>query len=439
MSLRTHDDKTGRLKAACTEHDDGTGLTTLQDLTFVFDVAGNLIQRTDAGQGLIEDFTYDTLNRVTSVVTVTGADPSDSSWAQPASLWSGGSTTTVDVIYDSLGNIVSKTGIGAYTYGEDHGCGAGIAGPHAVSSITSVEVDEKNTTYCYDANGNLLSGDGRTTAWSPFDKPIEITKGSETVEITYGPDRERYKRVDTGATNSVTHYVGGKLYEAIVSSGVDERKHYIGDFAVITDYVDTGARDEAYYLTDHLGSIDLVTDASGGVIERMSFDAWGKRRESGFVPPPGGPGWAPETGWVPILDPSGFEALTTTRGYTGHEQLDPVGLVHMNGRVYDPEIGRFMSADPLIQAPFNLQNLNRYSYVLNNPLSLIDPTGLYYDEAPTSGCDSCGSSPDAEDSFANSTGGNSSNNTASGAGSGSPGAGLSSNPGYDPSPSNNNS
>ncbi|MCP4305660.1 MAG: RHS repeat protein, partial [bacterium] len=130
-SRRTHDYKTGRLEAAYAEHDDGSGVTTLQDLTFVFDVAGNLIQRTDAGQGLIEDFTYDTLNRVTSVVTVTGADPSDSSWAQPASLWSGGSTTTVDVFYDALGNIVSKTGIGAYIYGEDHGCGAGAAGPHA--------------------------------------------------------------------------------------------------------------------------------------------------------------------------------------------------------------------------------------------------------------------------------------------------------------------
>ncbi|MCP4305662.1 MAG: hypothetical protein GY788_12435, partial [bacterium] len=153
---------------------------------------------------------------------------------------------------------------------------------------------------------------------------------------------------------------------------------------------------------------------SGGVIERMSFDAWGKRRESGFVPPPGGPGWAPETGWVPILDPAGFEALTTTRGYTGHEQLDPVGLVHMNGRVYDPEIGRFLSADPLIQFPFNLQSLNRYTYVLNNPLSLIDPTGFYYDEAPTTDCDSCGSSDDAEDSFANATGGAGSGGTSGG-------------------------
>ena len=58
--------------------------------------------------------------------------------------------------------------------------------------------------------------------------------------------------------------------------------------------------------------------------------------------------------------------------------LDPVGLIHMNGRVYDPEIGRFLSADPHVQAPDDLQNWNRYSYVLNNPLSFTDPTGYFF-------------------------------------------------------------
>jgi RHS repeat-associated protein len=55
--------------------------------------------------------------------------------------------------------------------------------------------------------------------------------------------------------------------------------------------------------------------------------------------------------------------------------LDEVGLVHMNGRVYDPAIGKFLSADPIVQAPFSGQSFNRYSYVMNNPLSATDPTG----------------------------------------------------------------
>jgi RHS repeat-associated protein len=66
-----------------------------------------------------------------------------------------------------------------------------------------------------------------------------------------------------------------------------------------------------------------------------------------------------------------------TRGYTGHEQLDEVGLVHMNGRVYDPELGRFLSADAFIQDATNLQALNPYTYVQNNPLSYTDPSGYF--------------------------------------------------------------
>ncbi|MFN7221108.1 MAG: RHS repeat domain-containing protein, partial [Burkholderiales bacterium] len=66
----------------------------------------------------------------------------------------------------------------------------------------------------------------------------------------------------------------------------------------------------------------------------------------------------------------------TDRGYTGHEHIDDIGLIHMNGRLYDPITGRMMSADPIIQAPYLLQNYNRYSYVMNNPLSLTDPSGF---------------------------------------------------------------
>ncbi|WP_220721441.1 RHS repeat-associated core domain-containing protein [Agarivorans litoreus] len=68
----------------------------------------------------------------------------------------------------------------------------------------------------------------------------------------------------------------------------------------------------------------------------------------------------------------------TNRGYTGHEMLAGVGLIHMNGRIYDAEVGRFLQADPHIQAPNNAQNYNRYSYVLNNPMSYTDPSGYFF-------------------------------------------------------------
>nr|WP_256096858.1 RHS repeat-associated core domain-containing protein [Pseudoalteromonas luteoviolacea] len=69
------------------------------------------------------------------------------------------------------------------------------------------------------------------------------------------------------------------------------------------------------------------------------------------------------------------------RSYTGHEPValgDDNRILHMNGRIYDADTGRVMQADPVVQAPMNLQNYNAYSYVLNNPLSYTDPSGYLF-------------------------------------------------------------
>jgi RHS repeat-associated protein len=142
-----------------------------------------------------------------------------------------------------------------------------------------------------------------------------------------------------------------------------EHRHSIGGLALktFTEQAGVTSEDTVYYLKDHLGSITALVGKDGVVKERYSFDAWGARRDA--------------TTWAD----SAFDKLTkvtaTNRGYTGHEMLDEIGLVHMNGRIYDPEIGRVLSGDPLIQAPDNSQSFNRYSYCINNPLSLTDPSG----------------------------------------------------------------
>jgi len=87
--------------------------------------------------------------------------------------------------------------------------------------------------------------------------------------------------------------------------------------------------------SDDVGSVDAVLNASGTVLSRPSFKAWGARRGSNWQGAPS------QSEWQAI-------ANTTRRGYTSHEQLDNVMLVHLNGRVYDPAIGRFLSADPFI-------------------------------------------------------------------------------------------
>ncbi|MCA3000430.1 MAG: hypothetical protein ING75_17715, partial [Rhodocyclaceae bacterium] len=109
--------------------------------------------------------------------------------------------------------------------------------------------------------------------------------------------------------------------------------------------------------------------------ERLAFDAWGKRRTltgdlSATTPAPAG------AIAVTTPTPDTIDGVIDNRGYTGHEMLDQLDLVHMNGRIYDPLTARFMSADPILQDPMNAQSYNRYSYVLNNPTNLTDPTGF---------------------------------------------------------------
>jgi RHS repeat-associated protein len=115
-----------------------------------------------------------------------------------------------------------------------------------------------------------------------------------------------------------------------------------------------------------------AAEARGNVVARLSYDAWGQARNAQTWSGP------PAQGRLnAVLD-------ITRAGYTGHEMLWASGTVHMNGRVYDPGTGRMISADPTIPQMWNAQTHNRYAYVYNNPLSLVDPTG-FSGEEPTPG------------------------------------------------------
>ena len=137
----------------------------------------------------------------------------------------------------------------------------------------------------------------------------------------------------------------------------------IGAF-VIDEYKTTHQENRQYFLKDHLGSIDVVMNHFGDGVnnsENLSFDPFGKRRLA--------------TNWLESSDD--IVTSNTARGFTGHEHLDDLGLIHMNGRVYDPQLARFTSADPNIDGATSVQGFNRYTYVHNNPLSASDPTGFF--------------------------------------------------------------
>ncbi len=101
---------------------------------------------------------------------------------------------------------------------------------------------------------------------------------------------------------------------------------------------------------------------NGSVAERYSYDAYGRRRNP--------------LNWTDYNVPA---PTLINRGYTGHEMLDGFGLINMNGRMYDPVIGRVLSPDKFVQAAGYTQNYNRYSYCMNNPLKYTDPSGWYMD------------------------------------------------------------
>lgn len=117
--------------------------------------------------------------------------------------------------------------------------------------------------------------------------------------------------------------------------------------------------EDMYYLRrDHQGSVTALVDKGGKIAEEYSYDAWGRRRTADT--------------WEYFTEP---QTTLLSRGYTFHEHLDEFDLINMNGRAYDPVVGRFLSADIHVQAPGNTQSYNRYSYCFNNPLKYTDPSG----------------------------------------------------------------
>lgn len=251
--------------------------------------------------------------------------------------------------------------------------------PHAISGM-STRVGCTNQQFQYDNNGNMLSGLDRTIEYSHFDQPVKITNTNDNSvsQFTYGTDRSRIKRVttqreDDGTGNSeqvttTTYYIGPvEVISKSNSNVITTRRNLPGAVELRRS---NNTREINYLLKDHLGSIDTLVNENNQIIQKLYYDPWGKKRQI-------------DRRDLNIVT-SQYLALTlsdlldiTSRGFTGHESIDHADIIHMNGRIYDPTLGRFLQADPHIQAPTNTQNYNRYSYVLNNPLSYTDPSGYF--------------------------------------------------------------
>lgn len=353
LVVREYDANTGRLRSITSGPN---GL--LQKWNFKYDLNGNLEWRHNqagaAGNAvdLKETFIYDDLNRLKSV---------DASIANAAPF------RTMTLSYDQLGNIVSKSGAvnpGAMRYRQSIS-GCGMAGPHALSRAG-------NRDYCYDANGNATEiREGGSAAlkmrYTGYDRVAEIESFTTTFRerFSYAPDRSLMVRVIR---------VGGQLDERVVyvgdsefwSGSVGKVVRRVGGYLSITETAGNSTLRYDYLLKDHLGSVEVIASETGALRSRRSFDAHGMRRAL----QPVGTAWAPLS-TVATLD---LADEPVTEGFGGHRQLDRFGLVHMGARLYDPYTGRFLQADVYTE-PEATQGLNRYSFVVNNPLTHTDPTG----------------------------------------------------------------
>lgn len=359
---------------------------SIQEKAYEWDRLGNLTYRFDFHTKVVEAFGYDELNRLKS--TTVSSAPMPPGPLPPSETYA----------YDIKGNLTKKAGSTLRYDGSS---------PHAVSSATIAGI---NRSYSYDAAGYMRSDSRRTYNWTSFGQlsmvylrnswistpgGMDLMGASDIItsfEFDAGGNRARKKVERMWIQNSryrdieTTLYLGG--YERIskgtylmngssaVSGQTTIHRHTLaGGIVYMRTEAPQGTRVKlTTVLADHLGSTDVLLvglwngSSFGNVVtERQSFDPWGGRRNASGIVPTG----------LSAGDPFVKSLHDYDRGYTGHEQLDDSGLIHMNGRIYDPELGRFLSPDPVVQVPEYSQNFNRYSYVLNNPLNATDPSGFF--------------------------------------------------------------
>ena len=374
-TTRTFDPASGRLTGI------NTGQGNVQNLTYNWRTDSILKSRTEGSN--TETFAYDSLRRLTS--SAVDSHP----------------FRTLDYGYSPLGNLTSKTSsvlsdtnVTSYVYD--------AAQPNAV---TEVSIGNDSYTLGYDDVGNVTSigptlaptvANTRTFEYNASNHVKKISVEDETStliaseEFAYTPDGEIYFRKSYGKDSSgvdettYTVYALRDKIERVITPGEANRTK----IKTSRDTIYRKESDETLYLhRDHLGSVHVVTDASGDTSWVLGFDPYGERRVADMS------GSLPIDDWQEMTD--SLESLVLD-SYTDHTSLDRVGVIHMKGRIYDPVIGRFLNADPIVADITDSQSFNRYSYVKNSPVSFVDPTGYSAVSQDGNRCDACEDEEDEE-------------------------------------------
>lgn len=287
---------------------------------------GNLLQRKDQKYSLREDFTYDNVNRLIGIQgQYYGTNPM--------------MFTPQSMSYAQNGNITQKADAGTFGYDQANRVSQ-------INPYVNIPSTTQNVTY------------------TPFDQVATIDEAPNKAQFAYwaNQDRAKMELLENNALKKTKYYAGDYEKEIDAITGqVRELCYIYGPDNNLVSIIEKkkGIENTYYVQTDYLGSITQIFDGTGTIIKENSFDAWGRNRN-------------PQT-WAalsPVGTSDGWD-----RGYTGHEHLSQFGIINMNGRLYDPLLGRMMEPDPFIMGKNNSQGYNRYSYALNNPLKYTDPSG----------------------------------------------------------------
>lgn len=328
--------------------------TSILNNTYNFDVIkGQLLGRTNNVFGITEAFEYykDRLK----------------TWTNPAD-------NTIDSNeYDDRGRITANNKLGAVNYITDP-----TIGLYKKNSISL------NATglYYYKINDG---GGTQTISYTMFKAPISINNnGKGKMDFYYNTHLTRTKMdydygtiapsttkvlrktklyTDDGTTEIIYDY-NAKTIQIRTFIGGDAYTSALFNEKIVNTETSVSSTSNYYLHRDYLGSVLAITNNDGNLVEKRLFDAWGNLAKI-------------TDGNNVTLDPANG-LIFFDRGYTGHEHLQEVKLINMNGRLYDPVLRSFLMPDNNIQSPENTQNYNRFSYVMNNPLKYTDRTGEFW-------------------------------------------------------------
>ncbi|WP_136525968.1 RHS repeat domain-containing protein [Geomonas ferrireducens] len=213
--------------------------------------------------------------------------------------------------------------------------------PHETSAATTLPYD-------YDANGNMIRGEGKYYEYNDVNQLVKIRQGDANgpvmAEYFYDYNGQRVKKVENGVT---TYYIG-KHYETQVSDFGKTRtdaSYYFANGERVAKKDQSGTL--SYYHSDHLGGTNAMTNTSGNLVERTKYYPFGEIREGG----------------------------SEKYSYTGKEKDKLTDWYYYEARFYNPQIKHFTQVDNIEPNYYKPQDLNKFSYVVNNAVANIDPDG----------------------------------------------------------------